>query len=136
MDESPKILSRIKYSSYLIVVSFTIIRWILTYIDKHTFDFIITFDLLISIFLLISLTISIMFIRRDEGILGSTGCIIFFFVINFVFIVANAVAPFFSYHNSRCRDFQGICIFMIILRIIIAILCNICYFIIEINEDL
>ena len=120
-EESPKILERIRFSSYIVVVSFSIIRWVLTYIDKKMFDFIIIFDLILSIILIISLTISIFFIKGD---FRTTSVVIFISVFNFILIVGNTVEAFFTYKNSRYTDFQGICIFIIILRLFIAGICN------------
>ena len=129
MEESPTFLEKIRISSYIIVVSFSIIRWILTYIDKKMFDFIIIFDLIISILLIISLTISI-FIIENEGF-GPRASFLFIFVFNFVLIVGNTVEAFFTYKNSRYTDFQGICIFIIIMRLFIAVGCNVFNFYIK-----
>ena len=128
-EESPKLLEKVRLSSYIVVVSFSIIRWILTYIDKKMFDFIMIFDIIISILLIISLSIFV-FIFKDEDS-GLNAFFYIIFVINFVLIVGNTVEAFFTYKNSRYTDFQDVCIFIIIMRLLIAIACNISNFILN-----
>ena len=122
MDEPPKLLNKLRFSLYIAIVIFSIIRWILTCIDKKLFDFIIILDLFLSLLLIISFSFSI-FIIKSEGLVPlSTFIIIFAF--NFVLIAGNTIAAIYTYKNSRKKDFQDICIFIIVIRTIISIIFN------------
>ena len=123
MDDPPNISNRLRFSLYIAIAIFSIIRWILTCIDKNLFDFIIILDLFLSLLLIISFTVCI-FIIKSEGLLPlSTFIIIFAF--NFVLIAGNTIEAIYTYKNSRKKDFQDICIFIIVIRTIISILFNI-----------
>ena len=111
MEDPPKFSKKFRFSLYIIIVSFSIIRWILTCIDKKLFDFIIILDLFLSILLIISFSVSIF----AEHII-SRAAFIFVCILSFFIMGGNTAEAFFTYKNSKYTDFKDICIFIIIFR--------------------
>ncbi len=111
--EKPRTLTKFRVALYLINVSLTLLRGILTYIDKEEFDHYNILDTVFGVLLLVDLTLSIL-ANRDNS---SFEYKLVTSIIVTVLLIPNSVMPFFAYYNSKKRDFQPVCVFLAILRI-------------------
>ena len=119
-DNYPTFMNKSKYSLYLISIIFSIIKIVLSCVDKEHFDTVLIFDLILSILFIISITISGFF--RNELEFGVHYLI--FYISNLILLVAVSIIHFFIYNNSRNKDFKNISLFIVIVRIVAAFFYN------------
>ena len=103
----PKTLKKFQISVYFNIFVFTVARLILAYIDKKLADLAFYLDLAFGFLLLLLLTIGF-FITQDY--------IFPFLCAAGLLWMVNNVVPFFEYYNAKSRDFESLCVYMIILR--------------------
>ena len=108
---------KLHITTYIITVVFTVMRYILTYIDKQLFDGIFIADMIVGFSLLIILTLP--FIKYING------TCLWILILGILWIV-NFVLPFFVYSNRTTDYFTSICLFMIVVRMF-SIFANIVY---------
>ena len=98
---------KLHITTYIITVVFTVMRYILTYIDKKIFDGIFIADMIVGFSLLIILTLPF--------IINIKGAFPLLVIIGILWLV-NFALPFFVYNNRTTDYFTSICVFMIIAR--------------------
>ena len=98
---------KLHITTYIITVVFTVMRYILTYIDKKLFDGIFIADMIVGFSLLIILTLPF--------IINIKGAFPLLIIIGILWLV-NFALPFFVYNNRTTDYFTSICVFMIIAR--------------------
>ena len=106
---------RLKYITYLISVTFSILSTVLSFIDKEEADAFIIVDIVLGSLLILLLTFGVSLLNEDliEVYIGLAGLI----------WMANNILGFFTYKNPRYKDFLGVCIFLRIVRIISVFAC-------------
>ena len=106
--EPPKFVDKLNISSYIIGVSFTIMSFILIYLDKQRFDIIFIFEFILGILVISSLVICFI-VKRF--IINISICLV-----NMLLCIANFIIPFFEYKYSRFKHFYSIFIYIVIAR--------------------
>ena len=108
---------KLHITTYIITFVFTVMRYILTYIDKKIFDGIFIADIIVGFSLLIILTLPFIIYIKDA--------FPWLIIIGILWLV-NFALPFFVYNNRTTDYFTSICLFMIIARMF-SIFANIVY---------
>ena len=108
--EPLKIDEKLHITTYIITFVFTVMRYILTYIDKKFVDGIFIADMIVGFSLLIILTLP--FIINIEG---ATNPLLI--IIGILWLV-NFILPLFVYSKTTTDFFTTICFFMIFARTI------------------
>ena len=108
--EPLKIGEKLHITTYIITFVFTVMRYILTYIDKKFVDGIFIADMIVGFSLLIILTLP--FIINIEG---ATNPLLI--IIGILWLV-NFILPLFVYSKTTTDFFTTICFFMIFARTI------------------
>ena len=108
--EPLKIDEKLHITTYIITFVFTVMRYILTYIDKKFVDGIFIADMIVGFSLLIILTLP--FIINIEG---ATNPLLI--IIGILWLV-NFILPLFVYSKTTTDFFTTICVFMIFARTI------------------
>ena len=106
---------RLKYITYLISVTFSILSTVLSYIDKQEADAFIIVDIVLGSILILILTFGVTLLNKDlvEVFIGVAG----------VFWMSNNILGFFTYKNPKYKDFLGVCVFLRIIRVITVFGC-------------
>ncbi len=115
---------KIKYSFYLVTLSFSIIKMVLSYTDKGYFDAALVLDYIFSILFILSITISLLYRKLIE--VGPDFMI--FYISNYILMVSVSIIHFFIYNHSKNEDFKNISLFLVIARIVSTIIYNTFYF--------
>ena len=115
---------KIKYSFYLVTLSFSIIKMVLSYTGKGHFDAVLTLDFIFSILFILSITISVLYRKLIE--VGPDFMI--FYISNYILMVSVSIIHFFKYNHSKNEDFKNISLFLVIARIVSTIIYNTFYF--------
>ena len=106
---------RLKYITYLISVTFSILSTVLSFIDKEEADTFIIIDIVLGSILILLLTFGVSLLNQN--------LIEVFIVVTGLIWMANNILGFFTYKNPRYKDFLGVCIFLRIVRIISVFAC-------------
>ena len=106
--EEPKTSHKFRFSLFIIIIVISIIRIILSYIDKQQIDPIFIVDIAITAALVISMTLNVILAEKISKI--------FFSLLIGILWLANFAIPFFAYRNHVRRDYFGINLFLIIFR--------------------
>ena len=106
---------RLKYITYLISVTFSILSTVLSFIDKEEADAFIIVDIVLGSLLILLLTFGVSLLNEDliEVYIGLAGLI----------WMANNILCFFTYKNPKYKDFLGVCVFLRIARIVSVFAC-------------
>ena len=104
-----KLTTRLKWSLYIISLVISLLRFILTYIDKRKLEIVFNLDLIYGSLLIISNTVTVF----AKNFILKGLC----FIANGFFLFTDTMISFFSYQDSLNRDFFSICLFFIIVRI-------------------
>ena len=107
--EEPKASEKFRVSLCIIIIVISIIRLVLSYIDKQQLDLIFKIDIIASIVLIIDIILNI--------IIKCSSLRVFFFIITGILWLTNFIIPLFAYQNYVRRDYFGVNIFLIIIRI-------------------
>ena len=107
--EEPKASHKFRISLFIIISVISIIRIILSYIDKQQIDPIFIADIIISIVLILSLTLNVILTDKISKFI--------FLVLIGLLWLANFAIPLFAYKNYVRKDYYGINMFLIIFRI-------------------
>ena len=113
-----KITTKLKWSLFIISLIISLIRYILTYIDKREFEGVFVLDLVYGSLLILSIILTVFANKTiiKVGCFLSTGFFLFF----------DTIISFFSYSDSFNRDYFSICLFIIIIRIFTIAAFTIC----------
>ena len=107
--EEPNTFYKFRISLFIIISVISIIRIILSYIDKQQIDPIFIADIVISIVLILSMTLNVILTNKISK------CILVV-LIGFLWL-ANFGVPLLAYKNYIRKDYYGINIFIIVFRI-------------------
>ncbi len=110
----PNIFERFVFSLLIIIFINILLRLILVYIDKRSFDTIFILDMIFGALFMISLTIST-FVKEHR-------LDVIFLITHILLLIPNYFLPFFEYIGVKRKDFFSINLFFAIFGCICLII--------------